>query len=54
MTSTLGSKGAIALALVALLSCSCDGIVNFLRDPAGDDQVFAGNLKAFVGKEVVV
>lgn len=51
----MGGPLRIVCSVVAIsLACSCQGASEFLRDPAGDDRVFAGDPAAFLGKEVIL
>ena len=43
----------LAAFLLSLVS-GCQSVRNFLRDPAGDDRIFAGDPRVFLGKEVIV
>jgi len=50
-----GHRLRIICSVVAIsLACSCRGAGEFLRDPAGDDRVFAGDPAVFLGKEVIL
>jgi hypothetical protein len=44
----------IAAVFAVCLVSGCQGVRNFLRDPAGDDRIFAGDPNLFLGKEVIV
>jgi len=44
----------IAWVVAFFLLWGCQGVREFVRDPAGDDRIFTGDAGAFVNKEVIV
>jgi hypothetical protein len=54
MRSSTHRRNLIAWAVALCLLSSCQGTRSFLRDPGGDDRIFAGDPRVFVGKEVIV
>lgn len=44
----------ISAAFLLSLTAGCQSVRNFLRDPAGDDRIFAEDTSVFLGKEVIV